>query len=142
MSPTIPQIISAVADQFEVTAARIKGPCRKSISTRPRFAVCALAKKSGWSQSQIGKRLGGRDHTSIMHAQRRADEIRGKDYDFEVIMKALEEAIISPDANKDEKRRNTFHSDCIAAIRKIAAGHAHPRGLAEIIINKFEGIST
>ena len=94
MTPTIPQIIAAVADRFEVTPADIAGYSRIATFTHPRFAVCALAKLAGYSLAQIGARLSNRDHTSIIHAQRRALAICDSDSEYRAKFAALRKALI------------------------------------------------
>jgi chromosomal replication initiator protein len=50
---------------------------------RPRFAFCALAKEfTSLSYPQIGMMLGNRDHTTILHAVRRAALIYAHDGEF------------------------------------------------------------
>jgi chromosomal replication initiator protein len=46
------------------------------------------------SLPEIGRRFGGRDHTTVMHGVRRIEELKGKDSqiaeDLELLRRALE----------------------------------------------------
>lgn len=99
MNLTIAEIITATAHEFGVTARDITGPSRQDVFTRPRFVVCAIASAAGFSYPQIGKRLGNRDHATIMSAARRAIEVSVRDKSFRESYDALRDALL----NKSEK---------------------------------------
>ncbi|SCW61576.1 dnaA protein helix-turn-helix [Sphingobium faniae] len=83
-SPALPDgrvrvrdIIDTVAWWSGVPASDIIGPNRRWSYFRPRAAVCWLAIKiGGASTTTIGRVLGDRDHSTIIHAKRRADALR------------------------------------------------------------------
>jgi chromosomal replication initiator protein len=51
---------------------------------RPRQVAMYLAKKlTPRSLPEIGRRFGGRDHTTVMHAVKRIDELRVADRELE-----------------------------------------------------------
>ena len=61
---------------------------------RPRQAAMWLAKQlTTRSLPDIGRRFGGRDHTTVLHAVRRIDELRAGDpqlaRDLEILMRKL-----------------------------------------------------
>lgn len=68
-------IIARIANSHGVTVDDITGPSRTQPITKPRHEVMYLARCLGWSTTQIGMRLGGRDHSTVIqgarkHAQR------------------------------------------------------------------------
>jgi len=99
---TIVKIISATAYEFGVTDSEITGPSRKDVFTRPRFVVCAIAHDSGFSFPQIGKRLGNRDHTTIINAARRAIEVSVRDTSFRESYQRLRDALLGNYAKADK----------------------------------------
>jgi chromosomal replication initiation ATPase DnaA len=68
-----------VAEQFHVPIAVITGASRAQGATQARFALVKVARRSGHTLTAIGALLGGRDHTTIMHAETRADELARTD---------------------------------------------------------------
>lgn len=71
--PVADNIIRKVAMIFGVSSARIKGDERYAALVDARAAVVFLLKRRGWSFSQIGKALGGRDHSSIINIWQKRD---------------------------------------------------------------------
>jgi len=89
--PTLKLISSMVGRRFNVTLGQLQGPSRKQSITRARSAAMLLAKQySGLSYVQIGKFFGGRDHSTVIHACRRAEEKTGKEQSFQVLMAGLD----------------------------------------------------
>lgn len=72
-NPIADHIIRKVALIFGVTAARIKGVERYAVLIDARAAVVFLLKRRGWSFIQIGKALGGRDHSTIINIWQKRD---------------------------------------------------------------------
>ena len=74
MRPTPRQIIAFVADRLDTTSADILGPSRRRMHARPRQLVAYVLKnRPGYggmkiSYPQVGRILGGRDHSTIIHA--------------------------------------------------------------------------
>ena len=67
------RISALVAD---ITMAELTGPRRRSNLTRARQIFSWLAKHyTGATLSQIGQRLGGRDHTTSLHGVRRVEAV-------------------------------------------------------------------
>lgn len=69
--PILPEdVIAGIAAEFNVSVADIKGPRKfRTIMLARRVAAYVLHKR-GNSYPAIGARLGGRDHSSIIHAKR------------------------------------------------------------------------
>lgn len=65
-------IIDRVSAAYGISAEIIMGPCCRRVVIRARFAACyAIKDELGWSFPRIARLMGGRDHTSILHACRR-----------------------------------------------------------------------
>jgi len=69
--PTIARIIAATARQFGIPPAILKGGGRSRTVARARSLAMLLARRlTGLSYEAIGQAVGGRDHTTAMHAAR------------------------------------------------------------------------
>lgn len=68
-------LLAHVAEQFHVPADVITGQSRAQSATQARFALVKVARRAGHTLVAIGAALGGRDHTTIMYAEDRADEL-------------------------------------------------------------------
>ena len=69
--PSIPSVIRAVSRAFGISMKHLCGEGRRREIVRPRHIAAALAYRlTGKSLPKIGYYLGGRDHTSILHACR------------------------------------------------------------------------
>ena len=71
------------------------GPKRLRTYARPRQIAMYLAKYlTSRSLPEIGRRFGGRDHTTVMHGVKRIEELKSKDgqvaEDVEILRRALE----------------------------------------------------
>lgn len=79
----VADIIDQVAYETGVSPWDLRGQRRFASLFRPRCAVCWLARRlTSTSLPQIGALLGGRDHSSILNACRRAAELREQDPAF------------------------------------------------------------
>lgn len=69
--PTINQVIAITCVFYDISAVEIISQRRNASLVRARHVACYLAKTlTPKSFPEIGRRLGNRDHTSIMHAVR------------------------------------------------------------------------
>lgn len=69
------QIIAATARYFAVPQAALLGPSRRTSLVKARNVAVHLARQlTTLSYADIGRGLGNRDHTTIMHAERRIQE--------------------------------------------------------------------
>lgn len=67
----IPDILRTVAQQFDVQVADLQGKKRSRAFTYPRHIGMYLARSlTSQSLEEIGSYFGGRDHTTVMHANR------------------------------------------------------------------------
>lgn len=63
------QIIEAICDYYNIKQTQLKGKKRDASLVRPRHVCMYLLKEEGGlTFSDIGNLLGGRDHTTVMHA--------------------------------------------------------------------------
>ena len=77
---TIEEIQRKVAEHYNIRLADMIGPKRVRNIARPRQVAMYLAKQLTLrSLPEIGRRFGGRDHTTIMHGVRRIEELMATD---------------------------------------------------------------
>lgn len=92
---TIDQIIRKVADHYTLRMTDILGPRRARSIARPRQVAMYLAKSlTTKSLPEIGRRFGNRDHTTVIHAVRKIEELVQTDNqiaeDVELLRRMLE----------------------------------------------------
>jgi hypothetical protein len=77
---TVAQVIQAVADAHNLSVYVLLMPDRSPRACRPRHIAAYLARiMIGASRNRIGKALGGRDHTTVMHSFRTMAALVGSD---------------------------------------------------------------
>ena len=91
---TVDDIQKATAEHFGLKPADLISPCRARAVARPRQAAMWLVKQfTTRSLPDIGNRFGGRDHTTVLHAVRRIEELRVTDAqlarDLEILTRKL-----------------------------------------------------
>jgi hypothetical protein len=80
---TFEEIVLAVCAEFDVTVNELMGERRARHIARPRQVVYWVAKRlTRLSFPNIGRRLGGRDHTTIMHGAKKVELERRKSKTF------------------------------------------------------------
>jgi chromosomal replication initiator protein len=80
---TVEDIQRHVATHFEIRLADMHSARRSRAVARPRQVAMYLAKHlTQQSLPDIGRRFGGRDHTTVLHAVKRVDELRSMDKQF------------------------------------------------------------
>jgi chromosomal replication initiator protein len=80
---TIEEIQKQVASHFNIRMADMHSARRARSVARPRQVAMYLAKQlTSRSLPEIGRKFGGRDHTTVMHAVRKVDELREHDPNF------------------------------------------------------------
>lgn len=92
---TIDDIQKRVAEHFNIRVADMHSARRARAVARPRQVAMYLAKQlTSRSLPEIGRKFGGRDHTTVMHAVRRIDELMQNDStlseDVELLRRMLE----------------------------------------------------
>ena len=77
---SIDDIQRKVAEHYNIRLADMMGPKRARNVARPRQIAMYLSKQlTCRSLPEIGRRFGGRDHTTIMHGVRKIEELVGED---------------------------------------------------------------
>ena len=80
---TIEEIQKRVAEHYNVRLSEMHSARRARAVARPRQVAMYLAKQlTSRSLPEIGRKFGGRDHTTVMHAVRKIDELRAGDNEF------------------------------------------------------------
>ncbi|MEH3099209.1 chromosomal replication initiator protein DnaA [Sphingomonas adhaesiva] len=87
---TIDQIQKAVADHFELKPLDMLSARRARAVARPRQIAMYLSKRlTTRSLPEIGRKFGGRDHSTVIHAVRRIEELRDSDRDVDGAVRVL-----------------------------------------------------
>jgi chromosomal replication initiator protein len=80
---TIEEIQKRVAEHFNIRVSDMHSARRARSVARPRQVAMYLAKQlTSRSLPEIGRKFGGRDHTTVMHAVKKVDELRELDSVF------------------------------------------------------------
>jgi chromosomal replication initiator protein len=80
---TIEEIQKKVAEHFNIRIADMHSARRARAIARPRQVAMYLAKQlTARSLPEIGRKFGGRDHTTVMHAVKKIEELRQTDVAF------------------------------------------------------------
>jgi chromosomal replication initiator protein len=78
---TLREIIAVVARYYNLPQKLLKSGSRKHAAVVARATIVYLARElAGASYEQIGRSLGGRDHSTIMHNYRTIDRERRRDW--------------------------------------------------------------
>lgn len=92
---TVEEIIRKVCDHYNLRMSDIMSPRRARAVARPRQMAMFLSKMlTSKSLPDIGRRFGGRDHTTVLHAVRKIEELQHTDSqiaeDVELLRRMLE----------------------------------------------------
>ena len=92
---TIDEIQKRVAEHYNIRLGDMHSARRARAVARPRQVAMWLCKQlTPRSLPEIGRKFGGRDHTTVMHAVRKIDELRAGDRgmaeDIELLRRMLE----------------------------------------------------
>ncbi|THH35363.1 chromosomal replication initiator protein DnaA [Aliishimia ponticola] len=92
---TVEEIQRKVSEHYNIRLSDMIGPKRLRSYARPRQVAMYLCKQlTSRSLPEIGRRFGGRDHTTVMHGVRRIEELKQQDgqiaEDLELLRRALE----------------------------------------------------
>jgi chromosomal replication initiator protein len=91
---SIENIQKTVADYYKIKVAEMYSKKRTRVIARPRQVAMALAKElTQLSLPDIGDAFGGRDHTTVLHACRKIEELKNTDpvltRDISVLLQVL-----------------------------------------------------
>ena len=80
----IEEIQKKVSQHFNIKMSDMSSARRSRTIARPRQIAMYLSKNlTSRSLPEIGRRFGNRDHTTVIHAVRKVEELRGKDLSFD-----------------------------------------------------------
>jgi chromosomal replication initiator protein len=89
--PELAAIAGVVAKRCRVKKAEMQGPARRAALVRARgLAMLAARRLSKKSLSEIGRYFGGRDHTTVLHACRKTEELLTTDPQWAAVWNELE----------------------------------------------------
>ena len=87
---TVDNIQKTVADYYKIKVADILSKRRSRSVARPRQMAMALAKElTNHSLPEIGNGFGGRDHTTVLHACRKIEQLKEESHDIQEDYKNL-----------------------------------------------------
>jgi chromosomal replication initiator protein len=87
---TIDEIQRAVSAHFELKPLELVSARRARVVARPRQIAMYLAKRlTTRSLPEIGRKFGGRDHSTVIHAVRRIEELRDSDREVDGAVRLL-----------------------------------------------------
>lgn len=77
LSPAVPvpRIVDVVAKLMAQPRDAITGDSRRSDVMRARLVAYGVARAQGWSLPDIGRGMGGRDHSTVLSGLRRLDAL-------------------------------------------------------------------
>ncbi len=91
---TIDEIQKRVSDHFKIRQAEMVSARRARAVARPRQIAMYLAKQlTPRSLPEIGRRFGGRDHTTVIHAVKQIEKLRVADSEIDADVRALMRAL-------------------------------------------------
>ena len=80
----IEEIQKKVSQHFNIKVSDMSSARRSRTVARPRQVAMYLSKNlTSRSLPEIGRRFGNRDHTTVIHAVRKVEELRNKDVSFD-----------------------------------------------------------
>jgi len=91
---TIDEIQRKVTDHYNLKLSDMSSPRRARKVARPRQVAMYLSKKlTTRSLPEIGRKFGGRDHTTVMHAVKKINELMEEDPQMEQDVEIIERAL-------------------------------------------------
>jgi chromosomal replication initiator protein len=93
---SIEEIQKQVAGHYNIKVSDMHSARRSRVVARPRQVAMFLSKRfTSKSLPEIGRKFGGKDHTTVMHAVKRVEELIGADNEFAQDIKLLEKILQS-----------------------------------------------
>jgi chromosomal replication initiator protein len=94
---TIERIQAVVVSRFGVKPAELRGPRRTKSIVYPRQLCMYLARRlTGDSLEDIGTHFGGRDHTTVLHAVEKIEQLVGDDPTTRDLVDSIEQEVTAP----------------------------------------------
>lgn len=114
MKPRMHAVLKIVARSHGLNADELIGPSRRRHIAYARFIFCWIAyRQLGISLARIGKFLGNRDHTTILHAVKTAEVMSMIDEDDvpNIMVAAMTEQKLTMDKLKKQNRQMGFYDE-------------------------------
>jgi len=93
---SIEDIQKQVADRYNIKVSDMHSARRSRVVARPRQVAMYLSKKlTVKSLPEIGRKFGGKDHTTVMHAVKRIEELMATDHEMANDVELLERILQS-----------------------------------------------
>ena len=87
---SVEEILKAVADRFHLRPSDLKAKKRTKVIVLPRQITMYLCREiSDLSFPEIGRQLGGKDHTTVIHACRRIGKLAAEDPSFKQMLETM-----------------------------------------------------
>lgn len=94
--PSARLILEAVSAAFGISVRDMQSPRRHAAIVQARYAAYHLSRTlTRKSLPQIGRDIGGRDHTTVLHGCREADAMMASDPDFKAKVHAAHMAVLA-----------------------------------------------
>ena len=88
--PDVEQIIRSVAEQMQVKPQDIKGDRRQLRIARARQVAMYLTRRiTGLSYPAIGEKFGGKDHSTVINAEQRIEQLMREEDELRVTVESL-----------------------------------------------------
>ena len=98
---SITEIKAAACEQFGISTEELVSPGRTARLTWPRQVAMYLARElTQESLPAIGREFGGRDHTTVLHAWRRTEELMSANVSSRAAVEALRTRLTAPPADR------------------------------------------
>jgi chromosomal replication initiator protein len=102
-APTVEQIKRRLAACYNLSVEDLTGQCRRRNVARPRQLAMYLARKiANRSYPDIGARFGGRDHTTVIHAVRKVEELMLAEPAYAREVQDVTRRLLNPDQQKPQ----------------------------------------
>lgn len=105
----VADIIAEVSQVFGVPEDVIKGPSRTRAHVMPRFACAYLARNlTALSYPMIGRSIGGRDHSSIIHGKDMAELHMARDPEYRAYVDSVRIRLLGTRQRVEQRRREVL----------------------------------
>lgn len=127
--PHLYVIRKRVCDYFKVSLSDFLSPKRKSDIVTARHVAFYLATKlTRQSLPEIGRRFGGKDHTTVLHGARRIERLIDTDAELAGAIDTLKDILHGRDVSAERKKRKKLTP---TIVREIRASEARSTYIAE-----------
>ena len=87
---SVEEIQKSIANRFHLRPSDLKARKRTKVLVLPRQITMYLCREiSSLSYPEIGRQLGGKDHTTVMHACRRIEKLAAEDPSFKQMLETI-----------------------------------------------------